>query len=55
MGWPQQLLISWVAHSWPVGCPQITWGGTLENALTSKGISREFDERFAIAEDRPKW
>ena len=27
----------------------------MENALTSKGISKEFDEWFAIAKDRPKW
>ena len=23
---PRQLLTSWVAHSRPVGCPQMTWG-----------------------------
>jgi len=39
---PRQLLTSWVAHSRPVGCPQMTWGRTLENALASKGISKEF-------------
>jgi len=33
----------------------MTWGRTLENALKSKGISREFNEWFAIAKDRPKW
>jgi len=27
----------------------------LENALASKGISKEFDERFVIAKDRQKW
>ena len=52
---PRQLLISWVAHSWPVGCPQMTWGRTLENALKRKDISKEFDEWFAIAKDRSKW
>ena len=53
---PRQLLTSWVAHSRPVGCPQMTWGRTLlENALKRKGISKEFDEWFAIAKDRPKW
>jgi len=52
---PRQLLTSWVAHSRPVGCPQMTWGRALENALKHKGISKEFDERFAIAKDRPKW
>ena len=27
-----------------IGCPQMTWGTTLENALKSKGISKDFDE-----------
>jgi esterase/lipase superfamily enzyme len=27
----------------------------LENALKSKGISKEFDEWIAIAKDRSKW
>jgi len=52
---PRQLLSSWVANSRPVGCPQMTWGRTLENALASKGISKEFEEWIAIAKDRPKW
>ena len=52
---PPQLLTSRVAHSRPVGCPQTTWGRTLENALASKGISKEFKEWIAIAKDRPKW
>ena len=33
----------------------MTWGRTLENALASKGISKEFKEWIAIAKDRPKW
>jgi hypothetical protein len=33
----------------------MTWGRTLENALKSKGISKDFDERIAIAKDRLKW
>ena len=45
----------WVAHSRPVGCPQMTWGRALGNALASKGISKEFKEWIAIAKDRPKW
>ena len=39
----------------PVGCPQMTWGRAVENALKRKGISKEFDEWFAIAKDRSKW
>ena len=38
------LLSGWVSRSRPLGCPQMTWGRTLENALKSKGISKEFDE-----------
>jgi esterase/lipase superfamily enzyme len=33
----------------------MTWGRTLENALKSKGISKDFDEWIAIAKDRSKW
>ena len=52
---PQQLLTSWVVHSRPVGCQQMTWGRALENALERKGISKEFDAWSAIAKDRSKW
>jgi hypothetical protein len=33
----------------------MTWGRTLENALKSKGIPKEFGEWITIAKDRPKW
>jgi len=46
---PRQLLTGWVSHSRPIGCPQMTWGRALENALKSKDISKEFDEWIAIA------
>jgi len=52
---PRQLLTGWVSHSQPIDCPQMTWGRTLENALKSKGISKDFDEWIAIAKDRLKW
>ena len=52
---PQQLLASWEAYSRPAGCTQMTWGRTLENAIVSKGISKEFKEWVTIAKDRPKW
>ena len=52
---PRQLLTGWVSHSRPIGCPQMTWGRTLENALSSKGISKDLDEWIAIAKDRSKW
>jgi hypothetical protein len=31
------------------------WGRTLENALNTKGISKDFSEWIAIVKDRPKW
>ena len=33
----------------------MTWGRTLESALKSKGISKEFEEWIAIAKDRSTW
>jgi len=50
---PRQLLTSLVAHSRPAGCPKMTYVRTLENALASKGNSKEFKEWIAIAKDRP--
>jgi hypothetical protein len=45
MSWaPRQLLTGWVSHSRPIGCPQMTWGRTLE-----------IYEWIAIAKDRLKW
>ena len=52
---PGQLLTGLVSHSRPIGCPQMTWGRTLENALKSKGIPKNFDDLIAIAKDRSKW
>ena len=47
--------ISSSSSSRPIGCPQMTWGRTLENAPKSKGISKDFDVWIAIAKDRSKW
>ena len=33
----------------------MTWGRTSENALKSKGMSKDFDEWIAIAKDRSQW
>jgi len=49
---PRQLLTGWVSNSRPIGCPQMTLGRTLGNALKSKGISKEFDGWIAIAKYR---
>jgi len=60
LGWPRRTYAhepgaSAIADELGSGCPQMTWGRTLENALKRKGISEEFDEWFAIAKDRSKW
>ena len=52
---PRQLLTGWVSHSRPIGCPQMTRGRALENALKSMSISNDFDEWIVIANDRSKW
>ena len=52
---PGATAVTDLSHSRPIGCPQMTWGRTLENALKSKGISKDFDEWIAIAKDRSKW
>ena len=51
---PRHLLTGWVSHSRPIGCPEMARSRALENALNSKGISKEFDEWTAIAKDRSK-
>ena len=52
---PRQLLTGWISHSRPIGCSQMIWGRTLENALNTKGISKDFSEWIAIVKDRSKW
>jgi len=52
---PRQLMTGWVSHSRPINCPQMNKGRTLENALKSEGVSKEFDEWVAIAKGRSKW
>jgi len=49
---PRQLLTGWVAHSRPNGCPELTWGRTLNKALKNEGLPANFKEWRAIAEDR---
>ena len=51
---PRHLLTGWVSHSRPIRCPEMARSRALENALNSKGISKEFDEWTAIAKDRSK-
>jgi hypothetical protein len=39
---PRMILTGWVAHPRPTGCPQMTFGRTLNNALKQKGITTKF-------------
>ena len=52
---PRKLLTGWVAHPRPVGCPQMTWGRTLNKALKSKGVSCDFATWRELAQDRGDW
>ena len=52
---PLQLLTGWVEHPRPVGCPQMTWSGTLKKALRRNGLPTEFMAWSTIANDRPRW
>ena len=51
---PRQLLTEWISRPRPISYPQLTWVRVLESTLNSKGISKEFNKRIAIARDRPK-
>ena len=52
---PRMLLTGWVAHSRPLGCPQMTWGRTLKKALLDKSLPTDFTAWREIAADRQKW
>jgi hypothetical protein len=39
---PRKLLTGWVDHARPVGCPQRTWGRTLNKALKSYDLPTDF-------------
>jgi hypothetical protein len=41
---PRKLLTGWVEHARPVGCPQMTWGRTLNKALKSYDIPADFGQ-----------
>lgn len=52
---PRMLLTGWVPSSRFVGAPQMTIGRTINKALVSKGISKDFNTWRTLAQDRPKW
>ena len=52
---PRMFLTAWVNHRRPVGCPQMTFGRTLNKALAAKGIPKAFSEWSVLAQDRDEW
>jgi len=50
---PGQLLSSWCGRPRPVGRPEMTFGATLEAALTFAGV--EVDGWMELAQDREGW
>jgi hypothetical protein len=52
---PRKLLTGWIEHARPVGCPQMTWGHTLNKALKSYDLPTEFGQWSALAADRRVW
>ena len=47
---PRQLIAGKEENSRPNGCPEITWGKTLKEALKCKGLAVTFKEWCATAE-----
>jgi hypothetical protein len=39
---PRKLLAGWAEHAWPVGCPQMTWGRTINKAHKSYDLPANF-------------
>jgi hypothetical protein len=52
---PRMLLIGWVEHARPVGCPQMTWGRTLNKVLKSYDLPTNFEQWSTLAADRRVW
>ena len=52
---PRMFLTAWASHRRPVGCPQMTFGRTLNKALAAKGIPKVFSEWSVLAQDRDEW
>lgn len=52
---PRMLLTGWVPSSRLVGAPQMTIGRTINKALVSKGISKDFNMWRTLAQDRSTW
>ena len=52
---PRMLMTGWVPNSRLIGAPQMTIGRTINKALVSKGISKDFNTWRTLAQDRPAW
>ena len=52
---PRKLLTGWVEHARLVGCPQMTWGRTLNKAFKSYDIPTDFGQWGILAADRRVW
>jgi hypothetical protein len=52
---PRKLLTGGVEHARPVGCPQMTWGRTLNKALKSYDFPTDFRQWSAFASDCIIW
>jgi hypothetical protein len=52
---PRKLLTGWVEHARPVGCPQMTWGRTLNKALKSYDLPTNFGQWSTLAAVRRVW
>jgi hypothetical protein len=52
---PRKLLTGWVEHARPEGCPQMTWGRTLNEALKNYDLLSDFGQWIALAADRRVW
>ncbi len=56
MDWmPRKLLTGWVEHARPIGCPQMTWGRTLNKTLKNYDLQTNFGQWSTLAADRRVW
>ncbi len=52
---PRKLLTGWVEHARSVGCPQMTWGRTLNKKLKSYDLPTNFGQWSTLAADSRIW
>ncbi len=49
---PRKILIGWVEHARPVGCPEMTWGRTLNKTRKRYDLPTNFGQWSTLAADR---